>query len=385
MSFIGVDVSKDSLEAGARDGQTRSFNNSPCGVAKLLAGVEPGDTVAMEATGEYHTLLADTAHSMGLRVFVCNPKDVLYHARSMNPRAKTDRADARAIASYAHAKEEKLTAYHPCPEDAKQLRKLVRMRCGLSKSRVALRNQMGTHPANAAALRPAIEGISHSMKEIDRQIGGVARTLPQYALLDAIPGFGLVTSAYILSILADKTFRSSDRFVAFLGMDLVVKESGKYRGRRRLSKRGDPEARRLLYLAGQAACRRDGPFEVMYRRHLDRKLPKTAATVAVARKLARVAWSIYTKGREYAPDRVLRQPEPPSGRMRSVLQETMSEDPRRTALRKKLEIVLRSTQPDPDVARSGAQDILRRIAATSRAITSTSQSQRKGARLDNAT
>jgi hypothetical protein len=144
------------------------------------------------------------------------------------------------------------------------------------------------------------------MKPLDKEILSLARSLPEYKLLRAIPGFGPVVAPYLLALLASKTFRRSDSFVAFIGLDVRVRESGKRKGRSSLSKRGDPEARRLLYLSAQAASRSEGPFRDLYLRHQGKGLPKIAALAATARKLARTAWSIYTKGEPYSADRVLK-------------------------------------------------------------------------------
>ena len=39
-----------------------------------------------------------------------------------------------------------------------------------------------------------------------------------------------------------------------MGLDVRVRDSGTFRGRRKLTKKGDPEVRRLLYNAAMAAC-----------------------------------------------------------------------------------------------------------------------------------
>ena len=81
-----------------------------------------------------------------------------------------------------------------------------------------------------------------------------------------------------------------------------MRQSGKKQGRCCLSKRGDPEARRLLYLA---ACQQPGPYQRLYGRSIGSGLPKIAALNVVARKLARTAWALYTTGEEYRAQRVL--------------------------------------------------------------------------------
>ena len=80
---------------------------------------------------------------------------------------------------------------------------------------------------------------------------------------------------------------------------------------RRLTKQGDGELRRLLYLAAQANLRsRNSPFKAQYERERAKGLSSTAALAAlcaVARKLARLAWSLHKHGSTYDPNRVHQQ------------------------------------------------------------------------------
>ena len=95
-------------------------------------------------------------------------------------------------------------------------------------------------------------------------------------------------------------FRNSDAFVAFLGLDVRVRDSGRQRGRRKLTKQGDPELRRLLHLAAMGACR-STTWQAFYQRHLDRGLSKIQALVVLARKLARVAYALMKNQTDYRP------------------------------------------------------------------------------------
>lgn len=112
----------------------------------------------------------------------------------------------------------------------------------------------------------------------------------------------------MLAMLGSGEFTSSDAFLAFVGLDLRVRDSGKHKGERKLSKRGDPEARKLLYMAALTACQQPGPFSEFRARYLEAGRSKTEAAVIVARKLARVAWAVYTKQQPYDEQRVLNQP-----------------------------------------------------------------------------
>lgn len=302
----GVDVSKDFLAVFNFANLAQTIANSKSAVVKFLSSLPEGSTIAMEATGKYHRLLADMAFAKGFRVYVFNPKDAQRFANSINPRAKTDKADAKAIALFAEAREHQ--PYKPTPPLAESIKNLVRARSRLVTQRTANRNQLVGNPDALDCLSQAIDGLKQSIDQLGKQITSLVQDLPEYALLDAIPGFGSLTTAYILAMLLSGTFRRSDSFVAFLGLDVRIKDSGKKVGLRCLTKRGDPEARRLLYLAAAAAIRMPGPYQDLYNRYLANGLHKTQALVAVARKLARTAWAIYNTKQHYNPERVLRQP-----------------------------------------------------------------------------
>ena len=302
---IGVDVGKDVLVYATRTTTPRSADNSPDGITLLLDSLPADAVIAMEATGRYYRLLADTAYLRGFGVIVHNPKDVHKYAKSVAPRATTDPIMAKVIAEFTEIRDHRL--YDPSPGFVETLKNLVRTRAGLVKDRVSLLNRAGEHCDIATYLRQATQSLKESIDKLDEQIAQTAKAIPQYQLLIKVPGFGPLITAYLIAMLSSGTFLRSDSFVAFIGFDLRVRESGKFKGKRRLSKRGDPEARRLLYLAALSACRMQGPFRELYEHYISRGFSKTEATVIVARKLARTAWAIYKHNEPYTPGRVRNQ------------------------------------------------------------------------------
>ena len=93
------------------------------------------------------------------------------------------------------------------------------------------------------------------------------------------------------------------RAYAYTGLDPRPDDSGNRRGRRRLSKRGPSELRRLLYLAALSAIKTK-PWRSLYEHYRARGLSSTAALVIIARRIARTAWSIYTYKTEFDPARL---------------------------------------------------------------------------------
>ena len=86
-------------------------------------------------------------------------------------------------------------------------------------------------------------------------------------------------------------------------VDLKSHAALQHRGRRRLSKRGPSELRRLLYLAAMAAAKTK-IWNPLYAHYRAKGLSTTAALVILARRIARTAWSIYTHKTDFDPKRL---------------------------------------------------------------------------------
>jgi transposase len=121
--------------------------------------------------------------------------------------------------------------------------------------------------------------------------------------LRTIDGFGDVVSAAMVNSLERMPLKSADAFVAFTGLDPRPDDSGRHQGKRRLSKRGPSELRRLLYVAALSAIKTK-TWRLIYERYRGKGLSSTAAIVIVARRLARTAWSMYTYKTEFDPERL---------------------------------------------------------------------------------
>jgi transposase len=93
--------------------------------------------------------------------------------------------------------------------------------------------------------------------------------------------------------------KSADAFAAFTGLDPRPDDSGQRRGKRRLSKRGPAELRRLLYLAAMSAIKTK-TWRPLYEHYRAKGLSSTATLVI----LARTAWSIYTYKTVFDPARL---------------------------------------------------------------------------------
>jgi len=310
-TFIGVDVSKDSLVSHVYErGTRRTVPNQRHAILAWLKTLPSGSSIGVEATSTYHELLADLAYRHGMLVYVLNPKDVHRYAKGVGMRAKTDRVDAALIARYIVRERSQLHPYCPASSELRQLQRLLMRRAKLSRCRAGLQQSLRGVTGLTRALNQLLERFDALIEQIDQRIEGLINACPQRQAanrrLRSIKGVGPVVAPALLYLLLRFAFLNADSFVAYIGYDLCADDSGQRVGRRHLSKAGPSELRRLLYTAAMAAVN-SRAWKPIYQRQLDKGLSRTAALVVIARKIARTAWSIYTHNTTFDPARITQQ------------------------------------------------------------------------------
>jgi transposase len=142
-------------------------------------------------------------------------------------------------------------------------------------------------------------------EELEMKAESVLCGNPDYENLKSLPGIGPVIALTILAEAGDvRRFRHHRQFLKYCGFDLAKNQSGVYRGRERLSKRGNARLRLAFWLAGNVAVRvRENSFREKYDRYVSAN-PKNAdlkrkALTAIAAKMARVAYGMIKKNQPY--------------------------------------------------------------------------------------
>ena len=121
--------------------------------------------------------------------------------------------------------------------------------------------------------------------------------------LSTIPGIGPVGATALAASVSDPhQFRSGRQFAAWLGLTPLQKSSGGKERLGRISKMGDKYLRRLLVIGATSLVRRakykPDTADPRLVALLARK-PVRVATVAMANKMARIAWALMTRGQVY--------------------------------------------------------------------------------------
>ena len=308
---VGIDVGKYELVAACHEGGFApcKIDNQRPALKAWLKSLPAGTRVGMEATGIYHEAVAQLAHQLGLTVYVINARDVSHYAKALGQRGKTDRMDAQVIARYVHQEADRLHPFVPLTADEQTLRELTGPRAALAKARAMLQQSLSGLPLLDEQARALLKQLDLTMTQVERCMAEVISRCPaRKDLMDrlqTIDGVGPLNSMHMAALLTRVPLTCSDALVAFYGMDPRPKDSGQLRGRRRLSKRGSAESRRLIFNGAKSAVN-TATWKPYYQHLCGRGFSKTEAILIVARKILRIAFAIYKNHSTFDPAMVPR-------------------------------------------------------------------------------
>lgn len=332
---IGIDLAKNSFSVHGvntngkpvlkrtltRSGVVKFFSNLP----KCLVGMEAC------AASEYW---ARTIESLGHEVRRIHPK----YVKAFLLGAKNDANDAAAICEAVQRPNMRFVP-HKSPEQV-DIQCVHRIRQGYVRSRTALINQvrglLGEYGIiirqGASAVRTLLpllisdetnelsgvmrrnltslyEGLCFFDGQIAKQeeiLKTIARESEACKRLMKVPGIGLLTATILLGVAGvASNFKNGREFAAYLGLVPRQNSTG---GKTRLfgiSKRGDCYTRTLLIHGARAVmnCHVTGQIQESRQNRwlmeLIERRGRNRASVAMANKTARIAWSILSQGTEY--------------------------------------------------------------------------------------
>jgi len=306
---VGVDVAKDAVVVACSEHSfpAQRIPNQRAPLRIWLKSLPVGSRIGLESTGDYHELLAGLARAHGHTVFLLNPLDTRHYAKAMGNRAKTDRVDAELIARLIAREHPHLRTYTPPTAPQRKLDRLIRRRATIVRLQGTLKLTMRNLGGFAAELKAVMAKVDALIAKIDATMAALAARLPQHQAaqqrVETIVGVGPLVGISLTNTLERVPFRKADAFVAFLGLDPRANDSGQKAGRRRLSKRGPAELRRLLFNAAMSAIKTTA-WKPIYESYRVRGWSTTASLVIIARKIARAAWSIHHYRTTFNPERL---------------------------------------------------------------------------------
>jgi len=321
-TFVGIDVSKDTLAFSIYDGKehiVKEIKYTKAVITKEL--IKPfkdkKDLVlfVMEATGIYHNKLANLLYKEGLAVSVVNPFAIKSYAKSRLKRVKTDKSDSKLIAEFAYIFSRDLTLYKPKDKEQKEIDDILKSIDDINLINTTLTNQIKAlkeqdrYSKDIVKLKEELLKKNNQVKErlkklLDKKLK--ESFTKEYKLLKAIPGVGLMVSGSIISIFnAFKEFDSAKRACSFIGIAPAPYESGSSVKRRgSISKRGNPLIRKILYMATLSAIKHNKTVKEFYERLLQKGKTKMVALIAAMNKLLRIIFAVVKHKREFCENYV---------------------------------------------------------------------------------
>jgi transposase len=331
---IAIDLAKSVFEIGISDRPGQVARNHRLSRAELcpFVAAQPPATVVMEACSSSH-YWGRKFEGFGHDVKLLPPRSV----RPYVQRSKTDRTDVKGILEASRNSD-----IHPVPvktESQQQLTSLHRVRSTWMATRTmrinSARGLLGefgiVFPAGAATLpghvleviedadttipavlRDLLHQLVLEIRELELRIKTAEKHLNALAIqtsvverLRTIPGIGLLTATALVGFVGDVArFPSGRHFACYLGLTPSEHSSGGRRRLGRISKQGDVYLRMLLIHGARAVLRGAQPKSDPDRLRIwaldvQRRRGHNKAAVAVANKMARIAWAVWKTGKPF--------------------------------------------------------------------------------------
>ena len=288
--YVGIDIAKAQLDVACRPTSARwTVPHTPSGIGRLVRRLRRAQPtlVVLEATGGLELDVASELAAAALPVAVVNPRHVRHFAKATGQLAKTDALDAAVLAQFAEAVR---PIARPLPDEAtRRLEALVNRRRQLLTMLTAEQNRH--HRASRdmqIEIHDHMEWLKQRVAELETALGQQIRQSPiwreQDDVLQSVPGVGPVLSRTILADLPELGTLNRRAIAALVGVAPLNRDSGTWRGTRRIGG-GRGHVRAVLSMAAVTAARCNPVSRAVYQRLRTAGKTVKVALTACMRKL----------------------------------------------------------------------------------------------------
>jgi transposase len=255
----------------------------------------------------YAHALISYCQKQNIRAVIVGSKEARDYARSIKQRSKTDKIDAKVLYRY-HTQVDTKTITVPSLDV--HMRKITQRRNVYNQHQstiVQLNNLIeATSKEDISLIRTIQKQIAFLQKSSDKLLEGIEELLMEKeenktALenLQTIPGIGKKSALALLLEFMRYPKARSNEMVALMGLDPVLRDSGVFKGKSRISKQGGKHLRQKLYMATVVAIKHNDRLKLFYERLISNGKPKMVALLAAMRKLLRIAFAVVKNNEPY--------------------------------------------------------------------------------------
>lgn len=302
---VGVDVGKFQLDVYILE-KDRHFTveNSPLGIREALKviGRFKVSRIVLEATGRYELEFATAAYEKGLPISIVNPIRVRKFAQADNQFAKTDKIDAKVIASFASALKPELSTHKG--KNIRIIKDLICRRRQLIEMRTKEYNCekiMGTKVQRSCnrIIKLLNQEIEWTEKNLAKAVEQQEEWSQRREILLSMPGVGDTLVFTLLADLPELGELSNKQIAALTGLAPMNRDSGNLKGKRRI-KGGRHSVRTTLFMATLSAIQCNPILGAFYRQLVKRGKHKKVAITAVMRKFITILNSMVKQNELWA-------------------------------------------------------------------------------------
>ena len=321
---VGIDIAKDSFVATftvllkgqlIKNRGTKKFQNNSkifeefLNWCKKLQEDDIAVNFTMEATGVYYESLAYYLFEKDETVHVLLPNKAKKFAESLNIKSKTDKIDSKMLGQMGV--ERVLEEWVLSSKIYRRLRTLSRERQQLVKEKTRIKNQFHAEEHTGDPIKTTIRRMKSHIKYIDKQINSIENELETIVSKDAyiskkikkittVPGLAFKTVVGVIAETQGFVNISSIRQLnSYAGYDIRIKESGKWKGKARISKKGNSHIRRIMYMPSLSAIQHSATYKSFYEKLNEKKQNGLISGTAVQRKLLGLIYTLWKNDTEY--------------------------------------------------------------------------------------
>jgi len=303
---VGVDTGKYQLDIYIRPLDIFfSVSNDDKGIKEAMTILKKHQPkrIIIEATGRLEHAFIIACGKTGLPFVVANPIHIRKFAGAIGQVAKTDKLDAQLIAHYGEAIKPELSQLKP---DVIQLMSdMLARRQQLIKMQTMEKNRMQNMPKEVASLiKPILTTIKNQLEKVEKKLLKLIEICPEYQakkdIIQSIPGVGNVMTFSLLSNMPELGCLSNKQAAALVGVAPMNRESGAYKGQRRI-RGGRAQVRTVMFMSMMSAMQCNPVFKATYQRLVAAGKPKKVAIIACMRKMVVMLNAMVRDGKLWSP------------------------------------------------------------------------------------
>jgi transposase len=307
ITYIGVDIAKSKFDICIYNGNFsscvyQSYSNDLDGFGNFFSLLNSLNhlkdiRIGLEATSTYMIKLQIQLDLQNIKYLLLNPKKLHHYIKYKHTESKTDKLDSYYIADYiTNLKDKSFNSSH---SKTKLLYKtynayinmIIKTETHIKGITDSVMSDDFISPSLKTEILSFNDNLAKTKKKVLKEALEVIKiSMPEYDhIKNDLNGVGDKTLLAVLPLIYEiSDSYSMKKLQSFIGLNPVYKDSGSSVHKKQvISKAGNKEARKMLYMASLSSIQQDGILKDKYERLLANGKPKKVALVAISAHIFR--------------------------------------------------------------------------------------------------